>query len=213
MKKFILMAFVALSVSAMAQKVTPLNITLTDVKIDSLRALYMADPIMYKAALKSLDQALDKDADEVKAAKAELKVEQQHAKEMAKSLKEAAKMAASLKKLYSKEESELKSMSKVVEKQQKTLSKQNELNQETRDVYRSFLDKQQKELGYSLREVAERSRSVSDLETTISSRQTELSAFDQQVTQKAGQLALIEAQLKERQKIVDAEQKAAKSLQ
>ena len=213
MKKIMLMAFVALSVSAFAQKVTPLNITLAEVKIDSLRALYMADPIMYKAALKSLDQALEKNEDEVKAAKAELKVEQQHAKEMAKSLKEATKMAASLKKLYAKEESELKSMSKVVEKQQKTLSKQKELNQETRDVYRAFLEKQQKELGYSLREVADRSHSVSDLETAISTRQTELSAFDQQVTQKGGQLGLIEAQLKERQKIVDAEQKAAKSLQ
>ena len=121
MRKFFLMAVLALSVSAFAQKVTPLNITLAEFKLDSLRTLYMAEPIMYRASLDAVAQALEKNEQEIKAAKAELKVEQQHAKEMAKSLKSTASMTASLKKLYAKEESELKAMSKVVEKQQKTL--------------------------------------------------------------------------------------------
>lgn len=99
MKKLFLMALVALSVSAFAQKVTPLNIELTEVKLDSLRTLYLAEPIMYRAALNTLAQALEKDEAEVKAAKTELKTEQAHAKEMAISLKEASKMVASIKKL------------------------------------------------------------------------------------------------------------------
>lgn len=213
MKKFFLLAFAALSMTAMAQKVTPINVTLADFKVDSLRALYMAEPIMYRASLDAVAQALNKNAEELKAAKAILKVEQQHAKEKAASLKEALRMTGSLKKLYEKEDSEVKAMQKVVEKQQKTLAKQAELNQETRDAYAALLDQQQKELGYSIREIAERARAIADLETQIQNSQTELQAYEQQVAQKAHDLAVLEAELKGRQNAVKNEQKAAKSMQ
>ena len=212
MKKFFLMAVLALSMSAFAQRVTPLNITLAEVKLDSLRTLYLAEPIMYRASLDALAQALEKNDKEVKAAKTELKVEKQHAKEMGTSLKKAETMVASLKKLYGKEENELRNMSKTVEKQMKTLGKQNELNDETRNQYRSFLEKQQKELNYSLRDVAERARAISDLETSIQNAKSNLSQFEQQANLKESELKFLETQLKERQKLVKEEQKAAKSL-
>ncbi len=212
MKKFFLMAVLALSMSAFAQRVTPLNITLAEVKLDSLRTLYLAEPIMYRASLDAIAQALEKNDKEIKAAKTELKVEKQHAKEMGTSLKKAETMVASLKKLYGKEENELRNMSKTVEKQMKTLGKQNELNDETRNLYRSFLEKQQKELNYSLRDVAERARAISDLETSIQNAKSNLSQFEQQANLKESELKFLETQLKERQKLVKEEQKAAKSL-
>ena len=213
MKKILFLAFMALGMSAMAQHVTPLSIQLADVKLDSLRTLYINEPTMYRAALEVVAQSLAKNAEEIKAAKAELKVEQTHGKEMANSLKEATKMTASLKKLYTKEESELKSMQKVVEKQQKTLNKQKELNQSTRDNYLLFLEKQQKELGYSLREVADRQRAIADLETSIQNGQTRLQTYIQETQQKALDLAQLEAELKARTATLKAEQKSAKSLQ
>ena len=212
MKKFFLMAVLALSMSAFAQRVTPLNITLAEVKLDSLRTLYLAEPIMYRASLDAVAQALEKNDKEIKAAKTELKVEKQHAKEMGTSLKKAETMVASLKKLYGKEENELRNMSKTVEKQMKTLGKQNELNDETRNQYRSFLEKQQQELNYSLRDVAERARAISDLETSIQNAKSNLSQFEQQANLKESELKFLETQLKERQKLVKEEQKAAKSL-
>lgn len=212
MKKIILLAFVALSMTAVAQRVSPLQIVLEEVKLDSLRNLYGSDPIMYRASLESLAQALNKNGEEVKAAKAELKTEQAHAKELATSLKEASKMAASLKKLYDKEEGELKSMQKVVEKQQKTITKQKELNQETRETYVKFLENQRKELGSSLREVADRKRAIADLETSIQNHQTNLQNFNLEVNQKATDLATIEAQQKERAALVNAAQKAYKDV-
>ena len=109
MKKIFFIAFMALGMSAMAQHVTPLSIELAEVKIDSLRTLYVTEPTMYRASLEVVAQSLAKNAEDIKAAKSELKVEQAHAKEMGNSLKEATKMAASLKKLYAKEEGELKS--------------------------------------------------------------------------------------------------------
>ena len=89
---------------------------------------HASEPDMLRARLKTVAQQFDKNAEEIKAARTELKVEQAHAKEMKKSLADAAKMAAALKKLYGKEESELKSMQSVVEKQQKGISKKKELN-------------------------------------------------------------------------------------
>jgi len=200
-------------VSAYAQTVSPVTITLAEFKVDSLRALYMAEPIMYRAALDNVSKALERNAEEIKAAKAVLKVEQQHAKEMVNGMKEASSLASSLKKLYSKEEEELKDMQKVVEKQMKTLNKQQELTQDTREAYTAFLDKQQKELGYALREVAERARAISELETQINNRQTEMQGFDQQVAQKTAEITALENQLKARQNSVKAEQKAAKTMQ
>ena len=213
MKKLFLLAFMAVSTLAFAQHVTPLSFRVADVNLDSLRTLYVAEPTMYRAALEVVAQNLAKNAEEIKAAKAVLKVEQAHAKEMGNSLKEATKMTASLKKLYAKEESELKSMQKVVEKQQKTLNKQKELNQETRDNYLQILEKQQKELGYSIREVANRQRAISDIETTLQNGQTRLQSYIQETQQKATELAQLEAQLKERTATLKAEQKSAKSMQ
>ena len=213
MKKIFLMAFAAFGMSVMAQTVTPVTISLAEFKVDSLRTLYMTEPIMYRASLDAVAQALEKNAAELKAAKAELKSEQQLTKEMANSLKGATKMTASMKKLYDKEEGELKGMQKVVAGQQKMLTKQKELNDETREAYTAFLDKQQKELGYALRELAERQRAVSELETTIANHQTKLQTYNQDVVQKATALANIEAELKARVASVKAEQKAAKSMQ
>ena len=73
-----------------------------------------------------------------------------------------------------------------------------------------MLEKQQKELGYSLREVAERLRSVSDLETSIQNWQTTLQGFVQETVQKESELAQIEALYKQRQAEVKTELKAAK---
>ena len=212
MKKIFLMALVALSMTAVAQVVSPLNISLADFKVDSLRTLYLAEPIMYRASLDAVAQALAKNADEIKAAKVELKTEQAHSKEMAAMLKEAGKMVESMKKLYDKEEAELKDMQKTVEKQQKTLAKQKELNVETREAYSSVLEREQKELGYSLRELADRKRAIADIETTLQNSQSKLTIYDQQLVQKADDLTSMEALLKERTANVKNEQKAAKAM-
>ena len=168
---------------------------------------------MYRAALNTLLADLNKDGDALKAAKAELKVEKAHADEIDKTLKQASKLAASLKKLYTKEENELRTMQKAVEKQQKTLNKQKELNQESRDSYLRILERQQKELGYSLREVAERQRAVAELETSIQNKQTNRQTYVQETQQKTVELSTIELQIKERIALVKAELKSANAMQ
>lgn len=196
----------------MAQHVTPLNIELAEVKVDSLRALYFSEPTMYRAALDVVARNLDQNGDQLKAARAELKDEQAHAKEMDASLKEALKMTASLKGVYSKEEGALKSMQKTIEKQQRKLAANRRLNKDARDDYSQMLEKQQKELGYSLREVADRQHSVADLETSIQNKQTSLQLFVQETVQKEAELTQLETTYKQRLAILKAEQKTAKTM-
>ena len=212
MRKFVLLAFAVFSLSVYAQKVTPLNIQLTEVNLDSLRTLYIAEPTMYRASLEVLSQSLSKDAEAVSVARAELKDEQAHAKEMNTSINQALKMTAAVRKLYAKEEAELKTMQKVVEKQQKKLNSQLNLNQESRTAYQQLLEKQQKELGYSLRELAERQRAIMDLETSLQDHLSSLAAYEQETIQKATELNQIMNQLNQNTAAVKAEQKAAKKL-
>lgn len=212
MKKIFVMAFLALGLSAMAQHVAPLTIEIADPQVDSLRAKYLTEPAMYRAALEAVSLDLTKNGEQIKAAKAELKDEQNHAKEMDGSLKEALKMTAELKKVYDNEEVALKAMQKTIEKQQRKLASNRRLNKTARENYAQMLEKQQKELGYSLREVAERQHSVSDLETSIQNWQTSLQYFVQEAMLKEGEIAKLEALLKQRQAELKAELKAAKKI-
>ncbi len=213
MKKLFLIAFAAIGMTAMAQHVTPLNIQIVDLKLDSLRALYIQEPTMYRASLDVVGEQLAQNAEQIKQAKAELKAEQTLAKEMDKSIKNANKMAEGLKKLYAKEEGELKSMQKNVEQQQKTINKLKELNRESKDVFMGLMEQEQKELGYSLREAADRQRAIADLQTSLQNAQTNLQSYVQEVEQKATGLAQIEAEYKARLAALKNEQKAAKSMQ
>lgn len=212
MKRIILLAFTAFSMSIMAQHVTPLSIQFTEIRLDSLRTLYLSEPTMYRAALEVASQQLNKTSEAIKSAKTELKTEQAHAKEIGKSIKEAEQMVKALKKLYSKEEGELKSMQKVVEKQRKTLTKQKELNQEAKDSYTKLLEQQQKELAYCLRDVVDRQKAVADLEATIQNGKNALQTYNSEIAMKTNDLSLIEAKHKQQADAVKAEQKAAKNM-
>lgn len=212
MKKIVVVALMAFSMAAVAQQVTPLSIQLAEFNRDSLRNLYLSQPAMYRASLDVVANDLAKNADEVKAARAELKIEQAHAKEIGNSLKKATKMAASLKKLYGKERGELNKMRNAVEDQQKTLKNQVELNEATRNSYFAFLEKEQHELGEAISEVADRLRSIEDLENAIRAGQTSLQSYGSQLVQKGAELDRIDAQLKQRVASVQAEQKTAKTM-
>jgi CII-binding regulator of phage lambda lysogenization HflD len=202
-----------MSLAVSAQTVNPLTIELGNFNLDSLRTLYSAEPTMYRASLEVLEQNVQKQLDAVALVKKEIKAEQNHAKELANSLKAASKMTAAMKKLYSQEEAELKAMQKTVDKQQKSFAKQKDLNQDTRDSYNLFLENEQKELSYSLREVADRQRAITDLETYVQTTQGQLQNFQQEITQKTASLVQIETELKTRMTTVKAEKKAAKGLQ
>lgn len=212
MKKVFVLAFMALSLTAMAQRITPLTVEVYEPKLDSIRALYAADPQTFLTTLYSIQKAMDENARELKDARNVLKQEQTHAKEKDSYLKDFAKTVESINKLYDKEEEEYKSMQKSIEKQQRSLAKLTDLNRESREYYQHLLEKEQKELGYGIREVAERKRTISDLGTDIQSEQTRLQNFVISLEQKASALDQLDALWRTRNDQLKAEIKYAKSL-
>lgn len=213
MKKLFLLALLSLTMTAFAQHVAPLTIQVAEIKLDSLRDAYLAQPTMYRASLEVVAEQLAKNEQEIKAAKDELKVEKAHAKEMAKSVKDGLKRIASLKALYAEEEEKIDVMLKTLEVQQKKIGKMTELNTETRDSYIQMLTTQQQSLEQSVREITERVQTVMQIEEMLQNAQLACQAFEQEIEKKEFDLAQIEVQYKDRKAILKAEQKSAKSIQ
>ena len=212
MKKVFLLTFMALSMTAMAQQITPLTVEVIEPKLDSLRALYASEPQVYLATLNSLQKQMDANSKDLKTARSVLKQEQDHAKDVESFLKDAGKTAETMKKLYAKEEDELRDMQKTIEKQQRSLGKATELNKQTRDAYQQLLEQEQKDLGYAIREVAERKRAIADMETQLQNSKTRLQNYVNDVEQKANALDQLEAEWRTRNDQLKAELKYAKSL-
>jgi len=213
MKKILTIALMAMSLTALAQHVTPISFEITDLKLDSLRDAYLSQPAMYRTSLDLLENQLKQNEADIKKARTELKVEQAHSKEMSATLNDAFKLAGGLRKTYEKEESDLIDMQKTIEKQLIALGKKTELNQETRESYTELLKKNQLELNYALREAADRKRAITDMEEDLRKGQNTLATYSQEVVQKAADLARLEGELKAAQATLKKEQKAAKSLQ
>lgn len=212
MKKLFTLALLAVGMTAMAQNVTPLNIQIPELKFDSLRSLYISEPAMYRASLEVVAGQFGEVEKQLKAAKTELKAEQDHSKSMATLLKDAGSTAANLIKLYDKETSEIKDMQKNIEKQKKAMAKQTILNEKSRENFSNVLEREEKHLSSSLNEVAERQHEMADLQTKLQSMQSQLQSYDAEVQKKANDLSALEATYKERLGLLKAEQKTAKSL-
>ncbi|MBR1878914.1 MAG: hypothetical protein IJ814_07950 [Paludibacteraceae bacterium] len=213
MRKIFMIAFAAMSMAVMAQHVTPIGVEIKDLKLDSLRDAYLSQPAMYMASLKTMEQGLEQNLAQLKKSRAELKTEQAHAKEMSATIQEAFKLAGSLRKTYEQEEHDLIAMQKTIEKQLLAMGKKVELNQETRDSYNELLTSQQKELNYSLREVADRKRAITDVEEKLRSGQNAVQIYNQEVIQKAADITTLETQCKTQIATLKKEQKLAKSIQ
>lgn len=211
MKKFFTLALLAVGMTVMAQNVTPLSIQIPELKLDSLRSLYISEPAMYRASLEVLAGQFAEVDKQLKNARTELKAELDHSKVMASLLKETGSTASSLAKLYTKEAGEIKDMQKTIEKQQKSLKKQSALNQKSRESFSNLLDAEQKQLNKALKEIAERQHDINNLQSQLSSMQTTLQGFDAEIVQKNADLTALENLYKERLAILKAEQKTAKS--
>ena len=88
MKNVFVIFLMGFSLTIMAQHVTPLDIKIAELNLDSLRGAYLAQPTMYRASLDVVAEQLEKNAQQIKEAQNELKTEMSHAKEMKRVLNE-----------------------------------------------------------------------------------------------------------------------------
>ena len=200
------------SLTIMAQHVTPLDIKIAELNLDSLRGAYLAQPTMYRASLDVVAEQLEENAQQIKEAQNELRIEMTHAKEMRRVLNEGLKRLSVLKKIYAKEEAEIKSLMETLENQRQKLEKQTELNQQTRDGYIQMFSNEYSRLEQTLSDIANRVQEATQLSNELQNATFAYQTYEQELERKAFDLAQVEALYETRKDALKAEQRAAKSL-
>lgn len=212
MKNVFVIFLMGFSLTIMAQHVTPLDIKIAELNLDSLRGAYLAQPTMYRASLDVVAEQLEENAQQIKEAQNELKTEMTHAKEMRRVLNEGLKRLSVLKKIYAKEEAEIKSLMETLENQRQKLEKQTELNQQTRDGYIQMFSNEYSRLEQTLSDIANRVQEATLLSNELQNATFAYQTYEQELERKAFDLAQVEALYETRKDALKAEQRAAKSL-
>ena len=212
MKNVFVIFLMGFSLTIMAQHVTPLDIKIAELNLDSLRGAYLAQPTMYRASLDVVAEQLEENAQQIKEAQNELRIEMTHAKEMRRVLNEGLKRLSVLKKTYAKEEAEIKSLMETLEDQRQKLEKQTELNQQTRDGYIQMFSDEYSRLEQTLSDLANRVQEVTLLSNELQNATFSYQTYEQELERKAFDLAQVEALYETRKDALKAEQRAAKSL-
>lgn len=212
MKNVFVIFLMGFSLTIMAQHVTPLDIKIAELNLDSLREAYLAQPTMYRASLDVVAEHLEENAQQIKEAQNELRIEMIHAKEMRRVLNEGVKRLSVLKKIYAKEEAEIKSLMETLEDQRQKLEKQTELNQQTRDGYIQMFSDEYSRLEQTLSDLANRVQEATLLSNELQNATFAYQTYEQELERKAFDLAQVEALYETRKDALKAEQRAAKSL-
>lgn len=212
MKNVFVIFLMGFSLTIMAQHVTPLDIKIAELNLDSLRGAYLAQPTMYRASLDVVAEHLEENAQQIKEAQNELRIEMIHAKEMRRVLNEGVKRLSVLKKTYAKEEAEIKSLMETLEDQRQKLEKQTELNQQTRDGYIQMFSNEYSRLEQTLSDLANRVQEATLLSNELQNATFAYQTYEQELERKAFDLAQVEALYETRKDALKAEQRAAKSL-
>lgn len=212
MKNVFVIFLMGFSLTIMAQHVTPLDIKIAELNLDSLRGAYLAQPTMYRASLDVVAEHLEENAQQIKEAQNELRIEMIHAKEMRRVLNEGVKRLSVLKKTYAKEEAEIKSLMETLENQRQKLEKQTELNQQTRDGYIQMFSNEYSRLEQTLSDLANRVQEATLLSNELQNATFAYQTYEQELERKAFDLAQVEALYETRKDALKAEQRAAKSL-
>lgn len=212
MKNVFVIFLMGFSLTIMAQHVTPLDIKIAELNLDSLREAYLAQPTMYRASLDVVAEQLEENAQQIKEAQNELRIEMIHAKEMRRVLNEGLKRLSVLKKIYAKEEAEIKSLMETLEDQRQKLEKQTELNQQTRDGYIQMFSNEYSRLEHTLSDLANRVQEATLLSNELQNATFSYQTYEQELERKAFDLAQVEALYETRKDALKAEQRAAKSL-
>lgn len=212
MKKFsFLIVALAICSTLFAQHVTPLNITLVDFSLDSLRIRYADNMPMYRAELEriqDLQEATDKEMSHIRK---ELKDEKTYAKELTAYLKDHEKSLIDLQKTMEVEYTALTSIQQSAEKTLKRLQKTSLLNRDTRDSCITSLQTEKKEVIRMEDELATRQKYLITLLDRVRAYQAELSTFNTEILNKEVDLKQLEDTQKVRKASVKAELKNVKN--
>lgn len=210
MKKLFFFFSVLLFAGAMsAQHVSPLNIQITEVHLDSLRAKYSGSS--YLLELQRLERLLKDDTKALKDATAELKAEKDLQKQIAAYIKNGEQTMKSVQQMSDKELNGLKKLKEVLDKQIRTMNSSTNLDPDSRNKMLDELNQQQKSIDAAIEATNLRQKNLADIPTRLQKMSTDLLAYNSELTNKETDIKQMEATIKARREIVKSEMKAVKA--
>lgn len=194
MKKTIcVLALAALSAAALsAREVLPINVTLTDLKLDSLRTVLADSLDVYQSKLEVLEKALKTDKGEIDMAKKQLKSEQSYAKSQEKLHKQKEKNFKEQSKALDKQEKTNKKERKDIEKLRKAYLKDKKLDQRTVSAYVHDLDGRATRLDQADRNIAAKRMDLQKEWEVLKNDMIELTDFNHALKNKESELKNME---------------------
>lgn len=208
-KSIILVLFALLTVSMSAQHVTPLNIQLTELNLDSLRKQYSGQA--YLLELQRLDKLMKEDSKILNDAQKQLKAERNHHKKMMTFIEKAEAGYKNLQALAQKEIAEFDKLKDNTDKQLKDLNSSDELNQETRTKAVEQLQIQRRALEAMINATLNRQSQLANQPVQLQQMRTDFMVFNNEMTNKETGIKQMEATLKANRDVIKAEMKNVKA--
>ena len=208
-KSIILVLFALLTVSMSAQHVTPLNIQLTELNLDSLRKQYSGQA--YLLELQRLDKLMKEDSKILNDAQKQLKAERNHHKKMLAFIEKAEAGYKNLQALSQKEIAEFDKLKDNTDKQLKDLNSSDELNQETRTKAVEQLQIQRRALEATINATLNRQSQLANQPVQLQQMRTDFMVFNNEMTNKETGIKQMEATLKANRDVIKAEMKNVKA--
>lgn len=185
----------------------PINITLTEFSLDSLRAKNgeAADRLLLD--LKALQDKLKKDAEVIKQAQAQLKDEQDLLKRMDDGMKDSKRRLDNMIKILGQEQKEYDAANKSLEKQLDGAHKYVRVNRDARLAFEERLTNEKSVMADAMADAVRRSERLVEAQKKWTLIQESITAYQMEVMQKTTDMNLIENNHKAQVESVKAEVK------
>lgn len=198
-----------LTVSLSAQHVTPLNIHLTEVNLDTLRSQYAGSA--YLLELSRLDRLMKDDTKALKEAQEQLKAEKEFQKQMLAYIDKAEATFKTLQALSQKELDEMNKLKENVEKQLRAINASTEISPETRAKAVEQLQNQRRALDAAITATNGRQSQLANHPIQLQQMRTDLMVYNTELINKETDLKQMEANLKARRELIKTETKTVKT--
>ncbi|MCQ2333567.1 MAG: hypothetical protein MJZ88_03015 [Paludibacteraceae bacterium] len=210
-KLFVLASMALLSFATYAQHVTPLNITMVEVRLDTLRTFYGEDLAALMVQLQHIDLDLKGNEDALKLARKQFNEEKSYSKCISDYVKEASKVLKTIEKDRNDELKELSGLQAIIDKQTTTAHKLTLITHDSKPKFVEHMKKERGEIDTQIKSIREQLVSLGKQQAQLKKIQDGLEIFNTEITNKDNDLKLKEGQFKSTSEAVKAEIKNTKT--
>lgn len=212
MKKLFVLAGVALlSITLNAQHVTPLNVTMPNVKLDTLRTFYGDDLAAYLVQLQHIELDLKGNEDALKQARKQFDEEKAYSKCITDYIKEVAQVLKTIEKDRNDELKVLSELQDIINKQTTTANKLTRITHDSKPKFIEHMASEREEIDTQIKSIREQLVTLSKQQAQVKKIQDGLDIFNTEITNKENDIKLKEGQLKSTTDAVKVEIKNTKN--